>query len=117
MTEPEFFQLALSSYKNVQCHSIEEFEDDLSRISLIRKRITIYQNEGEICSRLILNYLIILYNVFGDSATKLILHKTNQEQYPVLFPFLIFLNRLTDADIEKFKIVLDENILESLGKI
>jgi hypothetical protein len=117
MTEAEFCQTALASYRNIQCHSVAEFNDDLNRISLIRKFITHYQNTGELSHRLILNYIIICSNVFGDSAVKLIMYKVSESQYPVLFPFLLFLNRLSIEDSNKYVVTLDQNIIDKLGEL
>jgi hypothetical protein len=45
--------------------------------------------------RLILNHLVILYNVFGvEAATRILFFKLDEEDYKILKPFLMFLNFL-----------------------
>jgi len=67
--------------------------------------------------RLVLNNLIVLFNVFGKNATELIIFKLPVELYPVLFPFLLYLNRLPIEIINRYDIELDENTIIQLGKI
>jgi len=72
-----------------------EFESDLMRIQFIKRLITKYQDTGELKDRLILNHIIIFYNVFGiESATRLLFLKMNRKEMVVLKPFLIFLSYL-----------------------
>jgi hypothetical protein len=71
--------------------------------------------------RLILNHLIILYNVFGDVATKMLFYKL-EGYYSYLIPFLVLLHRLPDkVNIGKVfhtsDIQMDKNIVEVLRKI
>jgi hypothetical protein len=47
----------------------------------------------------------------------LILYKVPKEQYPQLFPFLLFLHRLPEHVINKENVTLDENIIKALGKL
>lgn len=67
--------------------------------------------------RLVLNNLIVLFNVFDRSATELLLFKIPSYQLPVLFPFLLFLNRLPKEIIDRYDVELDETTIEHLRKI
>jgi hypothetical protein len=67
--------------------------------------------------RLVLNNMIVLYNVFGKNGTELILYKIPVDQYPVLFVFLLFLNRLPEEIINRYDIELDVKTIEQLRKI
>jgi len=75
-----------------------EFEGDLMRIQFIKRLITKYQDTGELKDRLILNHIIIFYNVFGvEPATRLLFLKMNKKELVVLKPFLIFLSFLPQS--------------------
>jgi hypothetical protein len=66
--------------------------------------------------RLILNHLIVIYNVFGiEAANRMTWFKVDEEHYQYLKPFLVFLNNL---DIkERVEITMDQNIIKVLRKL
>lgn len=115
MTESEFLHLALHSYKNVQCVSVEEFNSDLARIIGIKKLID--KLDVNPSYRLVLNNLVVLHNVFGTNVATLVLHKIPYDQYPVLFPFMLYLNYLPEDVMMKYNIELDDKTIEELRKI
>lgn len=114
-SESEFFHRALHSYRNIQCISLEEFNSDISRIMGIKKLIDKLHETPSY--RLILNNLIVLFNVFNLSATELIIYRLPKEQLPILFPFLLYLNRLPEEIINRYDIELDENTIIQLRLI
>ena len=75
------------------------------------KFITILQE------RLILNHLIVIYNVFGiEAANRMIWFKIAKEHYRYVKPFLVFLNYL-DYEKDKIDIPMDLHIIEVLRKL
>ena len=122
ITEKTFLQRALKVYDNPQCITLDEFKSDLDRFSHIKKLITKFKNgSGPLNERLILNHLVICFNVFGDESIKLALFKVDKEDWSILFPFLILLNRLPDR-IEEYHIntsdiPLNDYVVEQLRKI
>lgn len=119
INEKNFLQTALHCYDNPQCITLEEFQEDLNRFSHIKKAITRYvEGQAELNERLLLNHLVVLYNVFGPHATDLIMFKVDQDNYGVLFPFLILLERLPEDVFSKYtNVSLDKNIIEKLRQI
>ena len=93
-SDAEFLKEAMHSYDNVQCNTLEEFNEDLNRIQVIRKMVARYKATGEMSTRLLLNHTVVLFNVFGGKALDLILYKFAQESYPILFAFLNFDGRI-----------------------
>jgi len=92
LSEVNFLLYAARHYENPQCYDTIEFYDDLKRIKYIRRLFNIYQESGELKERLILNHIIILYNVFGViPATRMLFFKL-YEHKEQLKPFLVFLN-------------------------
>lgn len=72
-----------------------EFEDDLKRIKYIKRLLRKYRQTGDCKERLILNHIIILSNVFGVEATvNMLFFKVDEDDYPILKTFLLFLNYL-----------------------
>ena len=112
-----FLTTAMQNYDNPSCIAVDEFQQDLYRITNLRKAFVRYQETGEINERLVLNNIIILYNVFGESTTDLILYKIEKEYHNFLFPFLIFLNRVSDEILSKYSFELDSNIVKKLREL
>ena len=125
LNDANFLIYAAKHYDNPQCHTTEEFIEDLKRIKYIKKLITRYINNGELKDRLILNHLIILSNVFPPDVLCRILYLKMKSQFGYIKPFLILLNVMPEvlynvkdeAIIKLDMIPMDERIIESLRKI
>lgn len=126
LDETNFLLYAARHYENPQCYDTIEFYDDLKRIKYIRRLFNIYQESGELKERLILNHIIILYNVFGViPATRMLFFKL-YEHKEQLKPFLVFLNfmplqiiniTLQGITLKSADIISDPVIEEKLGRI
>ena len=102
--------IRMKEYNNIQCTDIEEFYDDLKKIKYIKRLFNIYKNDGQLKERLILNHLIIFYNVFPIQAgTRILFYKIEEALWPMLKTFLIFLERMPD----KIESIRGETILSS----
>src|SRR5574337_958649 len=123
LNEDNFMAYAISHYKNPQCRGLSELEEDLNRFKYLKRLFSRYQQNGEIRERLIINHLVILYNVFGvESATRMLFFKTDKEHWPVLKTFLVFLNYMpteviSDKRIRESDIELDMKVIDILRKI
>lgn len=108
-------------YDNPQCHSLAEFEEDLKKFLYLKKLLSRYKNNGELRERLILNHIIVLYNIFGDAATRMLFHKIEENCWDVLVTFLVYLDRMPETvpefGIKLSDITLDENVIAVLRKI
>jgi hypothetical protein len=72
-----------------------EFEEDLNRVLYIKRLLSKYHSSGILKERLLLNHLIIFFNVFGiESASRLLWLKLEEKDWLVIKPFLLFLNVL-----------------------
>jgi hypothetical protein len=117
-----FLLFAAKHYDNPQCHDMTEFYDDLKRFKYLKRLFVKYQESGELRERLILNHLIILYNVFGESATRMLFLKL-EGHYSYLKPFIVMLGYMPEKILIENKIYyssdisMDKNIVEVLRKI
>jgi len=68
-----------------------EFEEDINRIQYIKRLLTKYYTTGILKERLILNHLVIFYNVFGPEGTRLLFFKLEHKDLEVLLPFVDYL--------------------------
>lgn len=116
-----FLLLAMHAYDNSQCLSLSEFEEDLKRFSYLRKLFARYHNDKDLRERLILNHLIVLFNLFGIITIDFLFYKIDREYWSYLVTFLIYLDRMPDSvpefGIRKESIPLDDNILKTLEKL
>jgi hypothetical protein len=95
LTEDNFIVFAMNCYDNPSCQGIEEFEEDMQRFKYLRKLFNRYKQFGELRERLILNHLIVLYNIFGRNATNMLYLKL-EGYHEYLKPFIDYLNYTTD---------------------
>lgn len=107
-------------------HYIEqEFFSDLKRIKYIKRLIQKYRSGGDLKERLILNHIIMVYNVFDTEAcTKILFLKLHKSDHPALKTFLIYLNYMPDVvknvngkDIISSDIQIDFKIANILRQI
>jgi hypothetical protein len=116
LTEENLFLYAAKHYDNPTFSDVDEFYEDLKRFKYIKRLVNRYLDHKDLAERLILNHLVVVFNVFGVQATLDILQlKLDEKHWPVIKPFLIFLNyikndELTDIQMDKF-------VIERLRKI
>jgi hypothetical protein len=111
-------------YDNPNCFDTVEFYDDLKRVSYIKRLFNKYKETGDIKDRLVLNHILVLFNVFGEFANKILFLKL-EEYYDILIPFLLCVNRcpkeiknlgIQNKTIYTSSINMDANIIELLRK-
>ena len=122
LRESTFLLYASKYYDNPYCSDVAEFEEDLKRFQYLRKLFGRYRQDADLKERLILNHLIIIYNMFGTEATNMLFMKL-EEYHDLLKPFVEYLNFMPEAVqyedrvINKDNIVSDQQIQDTLRKI
>lgn len=122
LTESTFLLFASKHYDNPQCSDVSEFEEDLKRFQYLRKLFGRYRQDDDLKERLILNHLIIIYNVFGPEATNMLFMKLH-EFHDCLKPFVEYLNfmpgiiQYDDVNLSAENIDSDQSISETLKGI
>jgi hypothetical protein len=125
LSNDNFLIFATKQYINPICLDIKEFQTDLRRILYIQRLFTKFELTGEIKERLVINHLILFYNVFDvDGATKLLFFKIDQKHWGILKAFLIYLNYMPDLifnikeePIKSIDIPINLNITQLLQNI
>ena len=125
LNDDNFLMFAMREYNNMQCTDIEEFYDDLKKIKYIKRLFNSYRNNGQLKERLILNHLIIFYNVFTlQAGTRILFYKIEKDFWPMLKTFLVYLDRMPDKIdsirgeiIRTSDIQLDDGIITRLRTI
>jgi hypothetical protein len=126
LDEISFLLYAAKYYENPGCLDTDEFLADLKRFKYLKRLLNKYHETGELKERLILNHIIILYNVFGVvPATRMLFFRLDG-LYSYLKPFLEFLGYMPKRvenigifgkTVDCVDIISDENIEKVLRKI
>ena len=118
LNESNYMLFAIKFYDNPQAVTKDDFESDLKRIRYIKRLLKRYKNTGELKIHLILNHLIILFNVFHEAAVPLLFYNLEEDLWPSIKSFLVFLNRIPEypktriTDLEP-----DQNCLDQLNTV
>ena len=123
LNEKNFLLYAMQHYNNPQCIEVEEFNDDLKKIKYIKRLFNQYVAEGTLKERLLLNHIIIFYNVFPPkAATRILFYKIEEQFWPILKTFLFYLKLMPEDKIESIMgreiktsdISFDQTVVDSL---
>ena len=96
LNDDNYVLFAIKHYENPHAATMEDFEEDLKRFKYIKRLMKKYVVSGELKHHLILNHMIICFNVFGEGAIPLFFYKIDKEYWSLIKTFLIFLNRIPD---------------------
>ena len=122
LNEKNFLLYAMKEYDNPQCVQVEEFYDDLKKVKYIKRLLNQYLNEGILKERLLLNHIIVFYNVFPvRSATRILFLKIEEEFWPILKTYLVYLSYMPEIidsingrSILSDDIQLDQHVVDRL---
>ena len=123
LNEKNFLLYAMKEYNNPQCVDVDEFNDDLKKIKYIKRLLNQYISEVNLKERLLLNHIIVFFNVFTTkAATRILFYKMEEEFWPMLKTFLFYLNYMPEDRVESINgreilvtdIPMDQRIIDSL---
>ena len=118
LNEDNFLLFAIKNYENPQAVTKEDFDKDLNHFKYIKRLLKRYKNTGQLKTHLLLNHFIILYNIFGEATTPMLFFKIDQELWPVMKTFIIFLNRFPEyPKTHMHDIEVDIDCLGELNRI
>jgi hypothetical protein len=115
---------AVKAYDRPNC-IMSEFKDDMKRFNYLKRLFKRYRKFDELRERLVLNHLVVLYNVFGpEAATRLLFYKMSKDDYSSLKTYLVFLSVMPDRvrgikgqDIISSEIPIDFKVADVLRDI
>ncbi len=121
LTDQNFIIYAARNYDNAGCISLEEFEEDIKRFQYLKKLFGKYRDTGVLKTRLILNHIIIIQNVFGNKQAIRMIFLKLKDFYSEVCPFLIYLNTLPDIiqninglDVQAAEVNLNSDVIQKL---
>jgi hypothetical protein len=124
LTSENILIYAVKAYDKPNC-IMSEFKEDMKRFNYLKRLFRRYRKLGDLKERLVINHLVVLYNVFGvEVATRMLFYKMNNEDYGTLKTFLLFLNYMPTTvygikgnNIQSSDISVDLVIAEKLREI
>ena len=96
LNEGNYQLFAIKFYDNPQALTYQDFEDDLKRIKYVKRLLKRYKNTGVLKTDLILNHLTVLFNVFNEAAVPLLFYNLEEDLWPAIKSFLVFLRRVPE---------------------
>ena len=115
---------AMKAYDRPNC-IMSEFKDDMKRFNYLKRLFLRYRKIEELREQLVLNHLVVLYNVFGPEVTsRMLFFKMPKDDYSALKTYLLFLSIMPEKirgikghDITSSDIPVDNRIADILREI
>ena len=116
LTDSTLLIYAAKHYYSPLFSDEEEFFEDLKRFKYVKRLINRYLETDEFPHRLLLNHIIIIFNVFGIEAALAILElRLDDKHWPVIKPILLYLSYIRNDQYTG--ITMDETVVEFLRKV
>ncbi len=99
LSDDNFMMYAIKNYTNQSCRGIREFKEDLNKIRYIKRLFSRYEQSGDLrIVNLVLNHLILLYNVFESTAmTRMLFYRLDSKYWSLLKTFLVKISRMPET--------------------
>ena len=109
LTNDNILIYAVKAYDKPNC-IMSEFKEDMKRFNYLKRLFKRYRKVGELREQLVLNHLVVIYNVFGpEVAARLLFFKMAKDDYPALKTYMLFLNIMP----EKVRGIKGQDLLSS----
>jgi hypothetical protein len=111
LNENNHLLFAIKHYENPLSVTVDDFMEDMKKFKYLKRLFKRYLNSEVLRVNLILNHLIILFNVFGDATIPLLMYKLEKEYWSILKTFLVYLNRYPETgDGVLYHVNIDKNV-------
>ena len=118
LTEDNFLLFAIKNYENPAAVTKQDFDKDLNHFKYIKRLLKRYKNTGQLKTHLLLNHFIILYNIFGEATTPMLFFKIDEDLWPCMKAFVMFLNRFPEyPKTHIHNIIVDIDCLAELNRV
>ena len=119
LNEKNYLMFAIKHYDNPQSVTVDDFMEDMKKFKYLKRLLKRYLKTGVLRVNLILNHLIILFNVFGEGTIPLLMYKLGEEYYSIIKTFLFYLNRIDPQNTTGIfaNINIDDDVLDLLNAL
>ena len=116
LLEEDLVRFAIKQYYTPLGIDFDEFYTDLKRFQYVKRLLNRYCDYNKLAERLVLNHLIIIFNVFGSyGGLKILEIKLDDRHWPVIKPFLLFLKAIRTNQYANINV--DKEVEEKLRNI
>ena len=112
LNEKNYLMFAIKHYDNPQSVTVDDFMEDMKKFKYLKRLLKRYLKTGILRVNLILNHLIILFNVFGEATIPLLMFKLEEEYYALIKTFLVYLDRLTEIGGVLDEVSIDNEVTD-----
>ena len=117
LNEKNYLMFAIKHYDNPQSVTVDDFMEDMKKFKYLKRLLKRYLKTGILRVNLILNHLIILFNVFNDATIPLLMYKLDKEYWSLVKTFLIYLNRYPEYPADLMKVDADPDVAALLEEL
>ena len=119
LNEKNYLMFAIKHYDNPQSVTVDDFMEDMKKFKYLKRLLKRYLKTGVLRVNLILNHLIILFNVFGEGTIPLLMYKLGEEYYSIIKTFLVYFNRIDPQNNTGIfaNINIDNDVLDLLNAL
>ena len=117
LNEKNYLMFAIKHYDNPQSVTVDDFMEDMKKFKYLKRLLKRYLKTGILRVNLILNHLIILFNVFGEATIPLLMFKLEEEYYPLIKTFLVYLDRLPEIGGVLDIVSTDDEVTDLLNEL
>ena len=118
LNEKNHLMFAIKYYENPHSVTVDDFMEDMKKFKYLKRLLKRYVKTGVLRTNLILNHLIVLFNVFGEGTLPLLMYKLEGEYWSVLKTFVIYLNRFAEGDGGALDTVaIDDDVKQELDSL
>lgn len=115
-TDSNFLVFAAQHYYKPRFVDSEEFYEDLGRFKYVKRLLNRYVDTGNLSERLILNHIIVVFNVFGIyPALQMFEQRLEEHHWPIIKPFFIKLQAIPPGTLPD--VGMDAYVVEQLRTI
>ena len=76
LNDDNFLLFAIKHYDNPKARTKDDFFEYLKKFKYIKRLFIRYDKTKILKTHLLLNHIIVVYNIFGDAATPILFFKT-----------------------------------------
>ena len=117
LNDKNALMFAIKHYNNPQSVTEDDFMEDMKKFKYLKRLLKRYLKTGILRVNLILNHLIILFNVFGDATIPLLMYKLDKEYWSLVKTFLLYLNRYPEYPADLMKVDADPDVAALLDDL
>ena len=88
LNDKNALMFAIKHYNNPQSVTVDDFMEDMKKFKYLKRLLKRYLKTGILRVNLILNHLIILFNVFHEAAVPLLFYNLEEDLWPVSYTHL-----------------------------